>query len=208
MPGQIEILVVGDTGGGKTSVINAVTETYTEVSSYPRYIQQCTSSKTSITRRNCEHCFIEVGFGAVFNDWEGGTKQSDSWERLTSIPSENIKLVLFVLRQGLITIESRKIFGMIRSNSHLKSVPKFCILTHCENEVSEDVLIKHCRPYFHSHGMQFDEIIPGCFARGGTCEEILQQPREQSCSAIWEKIYSLFNKPEPVRRVSCELIRR
>jgi len=154
------ILFIGETGVGKSSVTNLIVGT--DVAPVSSNVERGTFSTTRYAYGN--FCLFDT---IGYNDVE----EKNPTEALTNLAkfamnasTEGISLIVYVMKKGRINKVSRKNYDYFVKTFCKNEVPVLLVVTHCEDEGVLGKWYHSQEAKFIEYNMRFADVVCGCAA--------------------------------------------
>ena len=184
------ILVVGPTYSGKTSVVNALTESSSS-SSHPGSLKQLKIDEKKCRKDGRHYRFYDTpGLHEAYQNEMRDKEKAECLKELMHLKeSGSIKLILFVTRKGRIHQEAQDIYHLAAIHVFEDKLPVIGIVTGCENEYNMDDWVHQNEEYFQLNEMNFAKLLGTYFgSTTGPLKERMASLHKESTEKVWEKI--------------------
>jgi len=183
------IFVVGLSAVGKTSMINALTETPYQVKNLADQSRRPNILMYEIERENILYQFINVKDPyCMINNTTDEERIRQYFAQIHEHIDKRLSLILFVLKSGTIHQTSADVYKLFVNILCENRLPVIGVVTCCENEESMSKYINDNRENYTKSGLIFDDVVGTCFIRGGPLEKYCREIREESTTDVWKMI--------------------
>lgn len=184
------IVVFGSSNVGKTSMLNALTNSSNEISNAAIGTTFQTVKFPLHERNGVLYEFLDTaGLNETINGLVTPNDACDKILDLITECTEGFHLLILVVRIGTILQADKANYDMFVTELTNKQIPVLCVITGCENVEPEMMTyVKNNSIHFLNNGMFFNRIMATCFAQGGRLEDSYRPLRENSTNEVWTAI--------------------
>lgn len=162
--GPIRVLVFGETGTGKTSLCNTLSNQVKPVSDRAVGVTFQSQEYLPFIRHNKSYILIDT---VGLNEGDQGTVRStEAFKNLLSLirKSEYGYNIFVHVARGKITKSLHDNYKFFAETVAQKKIPVILVVTGCENKEPMSLWEDENRLFFEKQGFEYKEIIATCFA--------------------------------------------
>jgi GTP-binding protein EngB required for normal cell division len=152
------ILVIGETGVGKSSIVNLIVGE--KVAEAKGSADKCTFNIDKYEYENFR-LFDTIGYNdATENNPTEALKKLANFAM--EVTTDGICLIVYVMKQGRINAISRKNYDYFVKSFCNNEVPVLLVVTHCEEVSIPEHWYSSEKENFEKYGMIFNAVVCGC----------------------------------------------
>ncbi|CAF3143817.1 unnamed protein product [Rotaria socialis] len=189
------ILVFGSPNAGKTSMLNKLIGTDSDVSkSEDGSAFKIKQYQPVIINSVAYHFFDVDGISKTKRDKLTFTEVINNINSLLQHSKQGFNLLIFVTRSGTINQSAKDEYSMFSDVITKHQIPILCVVTNCENFEPMSQWVVENEFLFVKNQMHFVKMVGTCFQKGGRFEKSFQPLREESAETVWNSILTTFTE--------------
>jgi predicted GTPase len=190
MTEPIRVLVFGTTGTGKTSLCNALTGGSEKVSDAAQGVTFKSHTYEPVEFSDQKLLIITDTVG-LNESTRGNIPSKDAVKALIKLlkdSKEGYNLLVHVFRQPRITQAEENNYEFFVKTITASKIPVILAVTGCENIEPMSKWGEDNADTFTRIGLEYNDVIGTCFAKGGRLATLFDDLRNESCQAVLKSI--------------------